>query len=174
MKVISSKKGQVNAMGPAIIALVIAATFLVLGVIMIQETRDTDIVNEALLNTVGNETFSSVTEAGVATTYAGDLGFKDYTVLIVTNASGGETIPANNYTVDATTGTVTAVGTPHNNSDWNVSATYYTGDQAYRGANESIVGFQTFAGFFEIIVIAFVLAVVIGLLLAVFGGRRAR
>ena len=47
--------------------------------------------------------------------------------------------------------------------------------EAYQAANETLVGLGTFADFWEIIVLAIVITVVIGLLLVVFGGTaRAR
>jgi len=50
-----------------------------------------------------------------------------------------------------------------------------TGTEAYDAANKTLVGLGTFADFWEIIVLAVVITVVIGLLLVVFGGgRRAR
>ena len=46
--------------------------------------------------------------------------------------------------------------------------------EAYEAANKTVVGLGTFADFWEIIVLAIVIAVVIGLLLVVFGGKRGR
>lgn len=45
------------------------------------------------------------------------------------------------------------------------------GSEAYKAANETVVGLGTFADFWEIIVLAVVIAVVIGLLLVVFSAR---
>ena len=45
---------------------------------------------------------------------------------------------------------------------------------AYSAANKTLVGLGTFADFWEIIVLAIVITVVIGLLLVVFGGSRGR
>jgi len=45
---------------------------------------------------------------------------------------------------------------------------------AYNAANKTVVGLGTFADFWEIIVLAIVITVVIGLLLVVFGGRGRR
>jgi len=47
-------------------------------------------------------------------------------------------------------------------------------DTAYTAANTTLVGLGTFADFWEIIVLAVVIGVVIGLLLVVFGGRSQR
>ncbi len=52
--------------------------------------------------------------------------------------------------------------------------TQTAGTEAFVAANETVVGLGTFADFWEIIVLAVVITVVIGLLLVVFGGRRAR
>jgi len=52
--------------------------------------------------------------------------------------------------------------------------TQTTGTDAYEAANKTLVGLGTFADFWEIIVLAIVITVVIGLLLVVFGGSRGR
>jgi len=51
--------------------------------------------------------------------------------------------------------------------------TQTSGTDAFVAANDTVIGLATFADFWEIIVIAIVVTVVIGLLLAGFG-RRAR
>lgn len=48
------------------------------------------------------------------------------------------------------------------------------GSEASDAANATVIGLGTFADFWEIIVLAIVITVVIGLLLVVFGGRRIR
>lgn len=52
--------------------------------------------------------------------------------------------------------------------------TQTAGTDAYIAANDTIVGLATFADFWEIIVLAIVITVVIGLLLVVFGGGSRR
>jgi len=44
--------------------------------------------------------------------------------------------------------------------------------EAYEAANNTVVGLGTFADFWEIIVLAIVITVVIGLLLVIFGGKE--
>lgn len=51
--------------------------------------------------------------------------------------------------------------------------TQTAGTEAHDAANQTVVGLGTFADFWEIIVLAIITTVVIGLLLAVFGGRRS-
>ena len=50
--------------------------------------------------------------------------------------------------------------------------TQTAGTEAYEAANTTLVGLGTFGDFWEIIVLAVVITVVIGLLLVVFGGGR--
>jgi len=106
LRSISSKKGQINSIGPAIIALVVAGVFLILGLVIIQSLRDTDI------------------------------------------ARGG----ADRLGCNATS--VVSCG------------------EAFDATNQTLVGMGTFANFWEIIVLAIVITIVIGLLLVVFGGRN--
>ena len=87
-----SKKGQVQVLAPAVLALVFAAVVLVFGLVMSQELRDTQ----------------------------------------------------------------------------------SSGTEAYDAANLTVVGLGTFADFWEIIVLAIVITVVIGLLLVIFGGKSKR
>lgn len=171
---LSSKKGQINSMGPAVITMVIAAVFLILGIVMLQSIRDTDLVKEAISSTVSNETLTTVTEQGdlVATSTA--PGFANFNISVVTNRSSGAILATNNYTYTQA-GLFSVVGTVlNNNTNWNVSYTYTQGDQAYIQGNATLAGLATFADFWEIIVLAVVISVVIGLLLIVFGGRRDR
>jgi len=49
-----------------------------------------------------------------------------------------------------------------------------SGSEAYEAANDTVVGLGTFADFWEIIVLAIVITVVIGLLLVIFGGKGRR
>ena len=48
--------------------------------------------------------------------------------------------------------------------------TQTSGTDAYTAANDTLVGLASFADFWEIIVLAVVITIVIGLLLVVFGG----
>lgn len=52
--------------------------------------------------------------------------------------------------------------------------TQTAGTDAFVAANDTLVGLATFADFWEIIVLAIVITIVIGLLLVVFGGTRGR
>ncbi len=90
--IVKAKRGQLNTLAPAILSLVFAAVVLVLGLVIAQELRDTQVA----------------------------------------------------------------------------------GTEAFLAANTTLVGLGTFANFWEIIVLAVVITVVIGLLLVVFGGTGRR
>ena len=171
-----SKKGQLSGMSVGILSLVFAAIVLVFGLIMLQELRDTDVLDGALSATVVNETIGVVeTSAGQYLDRVTSNCANNFVVYNMANATGGETIPSNNYTVNSVTGEINVVSSSlFNYTSWNASYTYNYGDEACRSANLSIVGLGTFADFWEIIVLAIVITVVIGLLLVVFGGRRER
>ena len=98
MKKLLNKKGQLNALGPSIIALVLASALLIFGLVILQDLRDTEMLTK---------------------------------------------------------------GTAIN-------------DSAYAAANKTLVGLGTMADFWEIIVLAIVISIVIGLLLMVFSGRGRR
>lgn len=52
--------------------------------------------------------------------------------------------------------------------------TQTAGTDAFVAANKTLVGLSSFSDFWEIIVLAVVITIVIGLLLVVFAGRRGR
>jgi len=180
MRTILSKKAQVNSLAPAIIALLIAAIFLILGLIINQELRDADIVTQADSVTTLNETVSSVTEGGVDLATKGLQGANSFVVIYVANDSTTNTkIQPGNYTLSSD-GTITFGSDSaddvlqFNNTDWDVSYSFSKGGEAWTGSNNTLTGLGTFADFWEIIILAIITTLVIGLLLGVFGGRKER
>lgn len=175
MKEFSSKQAQVQTITPAVLALTLAAVVLVFGIIITQELRDVDMLKYS--TTVGNETLTTVSNLSVETVaYSTTPGFSNFAVIIMTNATDGVVIQSGNYTINAAAGTViaTVAGTltTFNNTNWNVTYSYDSATDAYIGANATVIGFATFGDFWEIIVLAIVISVVIGLLLIVFGQPR--
>ena len=173
-----SKKGQVQSIAPAILALFFAGIVLIFGLVITQSLADIDSIRQSKTGSAINETLTTVSEKGEVVTNAARPGFSSFSVSIVTNATTGVVIPSTNYTTDST-GRVSFV-TPggnvpfFNNTNWNVTYTYTYGGEAYESANSTVAGLGTFGDFWEIIVLAIVISVVIGLLLVVFGtgGRR--
>ena len=167
-----NQKGQVQTIAPAVLALIFAAIVLVFGIIISQSIVDTDVVRKASASSVDNETIAGVDELGVAVA-SSSFPACSISSLIATNASTGGIIDSGNYTISGCTVTSTGLGA-ENGSDWNVTYAFTYGEEAYVSGNKSIKGLATFADFWEIIVLAIVITVVIGLLLVVFGGRRSR
>ncbi len=175
-----SKKAQLNSLAPAVLALVFAAIILVFGIIMAQSLRDIDTIG-GQSKSLANESFITVTDKAVNTSIAASkCGFgNDWAVTNVYNVSASAgTIPSSNYTVTSS-GTIIYVagGIDHqgyNRSTWLVDSTYTDGGEACEAANKTVVGLGTFADFWEIIVLAIVISVVIGLLLVIFGGAGKR
>jgi len=165
-----SKKGQVQVLAPAVLALVFAAVVLVFGLVMSQELRDTQ-TNVGPV-TVLSEAGTLVNEGDALANY-GRCGFNTPTILGVHNTTW--TIDSGNYTVNETGYIFNA--TDDGVVDYGavvINYTYMWGGQACESANSTIIGLGTFADFWEIIVLAIVITIVIGLLLVVFGGRRIR
>jgi len=171
MKPILNKRGQLNNLAPAMIALIIAAVFLVLGLIVFSEFQQTDIVAQAATTAVSNESVT-MTGSAIALANAG-LCQSECSVTEVLNATG-PVINSGNYTVDSTACTIVNTTSEYIDSAWNVTYSVTHGDEACDSASETISGLGTFSDFWEIIVLAIVITLVIGLLLVVFGGRKIR
>jgi len=172
-----SKKGQVQSIAPAIISLIFAGIILILGLVITQSMTNTDIVRQSNSGSAINETLTTVSEKGEVVTSAARSGFTSFSVAIVTNATDGVLIPSTNYTYSQT-GRISFLtpggNTDFNNTNWNVTYSYKYGGEAYESGNATVTGLGTFSNFWEIIVLAIVISVVIGLLLLVFGARRGR
>lgn len=170
-----SKKGQIGALAPAMLALVLAAVLLVFGIIMMQETRDTNIISGQASETTSNETTTSiVNETGVVLVRSTEAcGFNGLAIVSVTNENDTATINSGNYT--STENSIACSSClKFNNTLWNVTYSFAHGEETCESANATIVAFGTFGEFWEIIVLAIVLSIVIGLLLVMFGRRGAR
>ena len=169
------RRAQLQNLAPVMIALVLAAVLLVFGLIMTQGVRDTDVVTKVLTVTVTNETVTQAELiAGTALEGAASAGANSFVVTAVFNDSLSPALTTGNYSVNAATGVLSNLTSEYSTVSWNVSYTYWHGDEAYIAGNETIVGLGTFADFWEIIVLAIVITIVIGLLLIVFGGRQQR
>ena len=170
-----NKRGQVQSIAPAVLALVFAAIVLVFGLVIVQSIRNTDVVAKGSSAVVTNQTLTTMNAEGETITGPSTAPNGIVQINYVTNASDGLVINSANYTYNANNFTMVALTASNfNGSNWNVSYSYTYGDESYTSANKTIVGLGTFADFWEIIVLAIVIAVVIGLLLVVFGTKRGR
>ena len=166
------KKGQVNTLAPAILALTFAAIVLVFGIVMTQGVTDTR--DGTVTATVSANETLTLTGSGTssAITHATDCGYTGWTPTVIYNGSTNEILElATDYTVNVagTITNVTYVVTP-----LLTTYTYTWGGEACEAGNQTVIGLGTFADFWEIIVLAIVISIVIGLLLVVFGGKQRR
>lgn len=171
-----NKKGQLNGLTAGILSLVVAIIVLVMGIVIIQEIRDTDVMVKSESSSFTNETLATVTETGE------NLACNANPVPLcslnfVTNATDGSAVPASNYTQTncnlAFSGG--AVTSDWNNTNWNVSYSCTFGGEAFVASNSSLVGLGNFSDFIPIIVIALAASIIIGLILVGFAfGRRER
>jgi uncharacterized membrane protein len=154
----------------AIMTIVVAIIVLVMGLVIIQEIRDADVVDQGASSSFANELLTTVTEVGdnlACYTYFAS----SCSVSAVTNTTSGGTINSGNYTV--TDCTLFSTGSPdYNNSNWNVTYSCTHGDTAFTAGNSSLVGLGDFADFIPIIVIALAASIIIGLILIGFAFRR--
>jgi len=186
MKSSLNKKGQVELVITGVLALTLASILLVMGLIMMDELMQ-DVSTDSA--TVTNETTAAVvTEAGTsATANTGVCGFNSFAVTSanVKNATAAYDIAAGNYTVTASRGvaTIAFISTDaddvakFNNSKWNITGTYLWGNtEACDASNSTIAGQGKFADYWDLIVLAIIITVVISLIigLGMLRGRRVQ
>jgi len=180
-----SKKGNVELIGMGVMALMIAGFLLVMGLIMMDEM----LINTATDNsgTVHNETLTTVDETGEVVSNAGKCGFNSFTVLYMHNETGTGLdrmeIGSGNYTITDREGGVYFVNASAggggddslNGTNWNITYSYkYGASESCAATNETIFGQGRFADYFDLIVLAIVIAVVISLITIGFAMRRTR
>ncbi len=174
------KKAQVQSIAPAILALVFAAIVLVFGLVITQALRDIESISTdpGATGAIFNETINST--HGLRSNLNAPNLFPNgdcVGVFKVFNGTlGVPIIAAGNYSVNACviTNLSDTYSNPTGEIGWLVSYNYSRGGEAFVSANKTIAGLATFADFWEIIVLAIVISVVIGLLLVIFGGRGRR
>ena len=165
------KKGSIQTLAPMIMILVFAAIILVMGII----------ISQGVVNTIEDVSVSIANESHTATCLNGTgcyldtyavCNFNTPSITGIINASNGAVFLTGNATVNST-GFVTNASTALTHAT-NISYTYNWGDEACMAGESTVEGLGTFADFWEIIVLAIVITIVLGLLLVIFGGRRPR
>ena len=175
-RIIFNKKAQVGQLAPAILALVFAGIVLVLGLVMLQSIRDTNLAKETETGTTSQDSVI-VNETGttLTTCYATSEGSISSITSVTNTTLYNENIVSGNYSTSGCVITYVESTGDYNNTGWEINYTYtYTGGLAYTGANATVTGLGTFGDFWEIIVLAIVISLIIGLLLVVFGGTKRR
>ena len=80
--ILSSKKGQLGSLAPAMLSLIFAGIVLVFGVVMSQELRDTQVTNTAACNSTDTSACGEAYD-GANATVAGLGTFADFWEIIV-------------------------------------------------------------------------------------------
>ena len=170
-----SNRGQVDSIGPAVLALTLAGVVLVFGLIILNSFTSTTSGDDTS-GRFTNQTVTMTNTTGITSeiTQSNDCGYSSWNATQVMNASVQLSVMT--YLVDYG---VHANGSVYNlTHPWDpsvlVSGTYTWGGEACRGSNLTEYGIGKFAEFWEILVLAVVISAVIGLLLVVFGGKRSR
>lgn len=180
MVLTSNKRGQVG-MGllvPAVLALIMAGFFLVMGLVMMDEL----LIDQAdTSGTVVYETeddVSNVSDEQCAE--YNECGFNSFSIINVTNATGGEIVASGNYTTSDTRectwmlSTAGAAGS-YNGTSLNVSYTYsYSTTEACLATNNSIAGLGRFGDYVDLIAVGIIIAIVITLVVGMIAVRRVR
>jgi len=111
---------------------------------------------------VVNETVASVTEAGVD---FATVSYRDVvcTLVLVNNATGGESITSTNYTQTNCNIASTVAGVGYNDTDWNVtySYTYEADNTATDTMNDTTSAVATVTDWFDIFVVIGAMVVLI-------------
>ena len=163
MRALTKSKDK-GVAGLNVLLSIIVSLFVIGMIVMVftlsgNEMRDAT-YDELTAGTASNETLTTVTEAGEDFTGAA-LRDAVCTITYVTNATGGETIAATNYT--QTNCNLVSVASEYNNSDWNVSYTYtYSADnEATDVMNDTIYGIVDVTDWFSIIIVIGAMVVLI-------------
>ena len=172
MQVINSKKGNLGILVPSMLVLVLAAAVLIFGLVILTALKPMTATTQG---TGTNEPLLTVNYAGEYVAANGTCGFKDFVVTSIINGTNStDTINSGNYSYDQTGRIWSTTSGKYNNSNWNVTYTYYYGTAACDASESTITGMGSFSDFWEIIVLAIVITIVIGLLLAVMSTRRVK
>ena len=172
-----NKRGNMELVVPAVLTIAFMAILLIFVLILLSEllsnTADT-------AYTINNETLTTVDDSGEYTKNISLCGFNSFTVTSAHVATGvfTELIDPGNYTVESS-GRVyyssTIVNASINGTNWNISGTLNYGDnEACYAGNETVSGMGKFGDYTDLIVLAVVISIIVGLLLVVFSTSKVR
>ncbi len=167
MKIRTKKKGQLGTMWIAIFSLIIASFALVLGLQLLGGFTDT---TDNYLGTVTEGAF--INKTGYTLLQASSaLGYNTPAITGVINGTDGAAIASDKYTL---TGNVVKNATALAYDPANITYNYYYGQVAYSSTNKSIVGNATFADYWQLIVLALVIGIIVTLIIAAIAQRRIK
>lgn len=164
-----NKKGQLSGLGMAVLALVVAAFVLVLGLQLLNGFQS---VTDDYTATAVNESGAFINVTGYTLARSSIVpGFSSPVIVTAINGSNGAVIPASDYVL---VGNVLTNATAKIWQAVNVTYSYNYGQQAYIASNKSVAGNATFADFWGIIVLAIVIGIVVTLLVSTMSSRKVQ
>jgi hypothetical protein len=168
--IIEKKKGiMLNEAFPAVLALVLIAMLVIVGLVLFGVLGGTSLSNISQTENADSITMAGPTETAFPN--ATVCGFTKPSVINVTDDSY-VLIAAGNYTLSATgiTNTTSDIA----DGTWLISYTYYFGDKACTAATTTVTQFAAYPALIGLVGIVIFLGLVIGVLIGsfVFGGKK--
>jgi len=154
------------------VVLIVGLVFLLMATIAYVSSEYQDGFTRDITQNIVNETITSVIDTPQEVAGTGQCNAESFAVVIITNASGGETIPSTNYTF-TTGGSLSFTGAEaeaYNNTNWNISYSYdHTGTacNVTTDLNTELSDNTSIAGIvLTISLVGIVLSVLIGIFVA--------
>lgn len=176
---LSSKRADVNMVLAGVMTLTLAAFLLVMGLLILDDVLYSTTATTAVTDL--NEPETTVNATAETVDSVGLCGFHAFTILNVTNASSGVLVnPLHYEVVNQYLGTwrLTSAGQANAtiaNYDMNISYTYEYGvGDVCKTANKTIVGQGKFGNYIDLIVLAIIISIIIGMLLVIMATRRTK
>ena len=166
-KLIKDKKGLgIGDLYPTILTIAVVA--ILLGITITVLTEWTRVTNK-LEATVINETITP-TDAGVFVSNASMCGFSDSTLISAWNDT--QIIHVNNYTYDGDIGLFKNLTSEYTVFDWNVTYDFNYGGKDCEAVEDIIEAYTDFLPWIGIILLVIAAAIVLGIVISSFAGRR--
>jgi hypothetical protein len=174
---LKNKKGiALNQAFGAVLTLILVAVLVIIAIFLFV-SLNTSFAGTAT-GTMVNETIADVNETGTLVANSTLCEFGSFSVDFATNATSGDVISSDNYTVGASTGLVSYAGVGDfdgfNSSDWNITGSFTWGSEACTAGDDMVTQFATYPILIGLVGTIIFLGLVIGVLVAsfVFGRRE--
>lgn len=145
-----------------IITFIVAAFLLVLGIQLLAGFQP---ITDDYQNTVTHEDGAYINSTGYTLGRVGDMGFNNPTITSVVYTANNSAVASTKYSL---VGNVLYNATANTYTDLNVTYDYQYGQSAYLASNQSIRGNASFADYWQIIILAVILGVVISMIVVYF------
>lgn len=166
---VTNKKGQIGNLQGIITVLIVVGILIGVGFLVLEQFESD--LSDTVTTVTGEQTTTAVTGPGVYLanniSTSGIRCYNDFVVVSVLNSSGEAiSIAAGNYSYSSDGKIWSLTSGVYNNTFWNVTYTYESGDDACKGVQDTITATKKIPTFLPIIVII----AVVGIILAVVFG----